>query len=152
MAPTITVPHQPGPSDRDAIARALFAFNDAVAGPSGYRPLALLIRDPDGGATVGGLWGGTAYGWLLVELLFVPPGLRRRGLGSRLLAQAEDIARRRGCRGAWLDTHGFQAPGFYRQHGYEVFGTLPDYPPGHDRFFLRKALSPSGEGPGRPTA
>lgn len=41
----------------------------------------------------------------------------------------------------YLDTFDFQARPFYERHGYEVFGTLDDYPPGHSRFFLRKDLA-----------
>ena len=62
------------------------------------------------------------------------------GDGRRLLAVAEDEARRRGAKNAFLDTFSFQAPDFYRQHGYQVFGELPDFPPGHTRAFLTKKL------------
>ena len=64
-----------------------------------------------------------------------------RGLrlgGRRLLLEAEARAARRGCRGAWLGTFGFQARGFYEKQGYAVFGALQDCPPGHARFFLSK--------------
>jgi len=29
---------------------------------------------------------------------------------------------------------------FYKQHGYQVFGELQDFPPGHQRYFLTKQL------------
>jgi hypothetical protein len=34
----------------------------------------------------------------------------------------------------------FQAPDFYRKLGYEEFGRLDDFPPGHSRLFFRKNL------------
>ena len=46
-------------------------------------------------------------------------------------------ALRRGCRAAYLDTFSYQARPFYEKLGYEVFGTLDDYPLGHQRFFMR---------------
>jgi hypothetical protein len=46
----------------------------------------------------------------------------------------------RGCHNAWLDTFEFQARGFYESLGYECFGELPDYPKGHARYFMKKAL------------
>ena len=68
-------------------------------------------------------------------------GLRRRGLGARLLAAAQREATRRGCRETQLDTHGYQAPGFYRRQGYQQVGELPGWP-GEEamRVFFRKAL------------
>jgi hypothetical protein len=49
-------------------------------------------------------------------------------------------ARRRGCRNAYLDTFSYQAPQFYERLGYVAFGTLQDYPPGHQRVFMNKQL------------
>jgi ribosomal protein S18 acetylase RimI-like enzyme len=65
------------------------------------------------------------------------------------MQRAEDEARRRGCRGAWLDTYSFQARGFYERIGYEVFGVIDDFPPGHSRLFLRKTFSAAAIGSGR---
>jgi predicted N-acetyltransferase YhbS len=66
--------------------------------------------------------------------------LRGMGCGSQLLALAEEKACEQGAKNAYLDTFSFQAPAFYEKHGYEVFGELPDFPPGHQRFFLKKEL------------
>jgi len=70
--------------------------------------------------------------------------MRGAGLGRRLIKQAEEEAVRRGCRGVWLDTFSWQARGFYEKLGYSVFGTIDDYPPGHQRFFLKKVIGGSG--------
>ena len=52
---------------RQAIAAPLRQYNEAQAGPSGYRALVIsLSRD---GQPLGGLWGYTSYGWLYVQLL-----------------------------------------------------------------------------------
>ena len=82
----------------------------------------------------------TARGPLFIDLFWLAPGYRRRGLGSRLLRAAEAEARRRGCRMAWLDTYDFQARPFYERHGYAVFGELDGLPDGHRRWFMRKRL------------
>jgi hypothetical protein len=63
-------------------------------------------------------------------------------LAGNSWAQAENEAKRRGCLGAWLDTFSFQAREFDERVGYTVFGTITDCPPGHSRFFLKKALDP----------
>ena len=137
-----TVEH-PTEADRKAILLPLIAFNESLAGPEGYAPVAVLIRDADNGTTVGGLWGRIVNNWLFIELLFVPEPLRRSGLGTRIMRAAETWAAERQCVGVWLDTYSFQAPSFYAKLGYNIFGRLPDFPRGHERIFLRKLLGPA---------
>jgi GNAT superfamily N-acetyltransferase len=124
---------------RDAIVGPLAAYNAERAGSGDHRPLVLVLEDADG-QVAGGLWGRTAYAWLFVEFLFVPPELRGNGIGADLISRAEREAVSRGCHSAWLDTFEFQARGFYERHGYSVFGQLSDYPPGFSRYFLKKVL------------
>ena len=130
----------PDPRDREAIARALLAHNASFLGPLDSRPLAVLLRDPDGGV-IGGVWGRTALRWLFVEMIFVPEALRGRGVGAEVLGAAEAEARARGCLGVWLDTFSPSARDFYLKQGYEPFGEIGDYPPGHARYFLRKRFA-----------
>jgi GNAT superfamily N-acetyltransferase len=130
----------PGPADRAAILEPLVVFNNARIGataPQSSRDLARLVENAQG-EVLGGLWGEVYYGWAWIELLVVPEAGRGRGLGSRLLAMAEEEARALGCIGLWLDTFSFQARGFYERHGYRLVGTLRDYPAPHQRFFLTK--------------
>jgi len=131
----------PEPDDglRRAIMAPLLAFNEAQAGPSGQRSLALAVHNAQG-AVCGGLWAATAHGWLYTQMLAVPEAARGQGLGRRLMQAAEAEALRRGCHHAWVDTQ-FGALGFYQRLGYAVFGQLPDYPPGFTRSFLSKVLA-----------
>jgi GNAT superfamily N-acetyltransferase len=110
-----------------------------MAGPARAEPVAILLRDAED-RPVGGLWGRSGYDWMFVEYLAVPEALRGQRLGSALIAEAERIARARGCCGIWLDTFAFQARGFYEKLGFTVFGTLEDHPRGSRRFFLSKRL------------
>ncbi len=138
MTVEIAAPEEPSQDDRAAILRGLVAFNNATYGPSDIRQLAVLLRE--GEETIGGLWGRTSYGWLFVELLFVPEALRGQGRGAELLSRAEDIARARGCGDAWIDCFGEPNRRFYEARGFSVFGSIPDHPDGVTRYFLRKAL------------
>lgn len=125
------------PDDAAAVRACLRDFNVAMVGDPQRQPVSLLVRDAHG-ATVGGLIGRIGYGWLFVELLGLPEAARGAGLGTRLMAEAESIARAAGCVGIWLDTYDFQARGFYERLGFEEFGTIADYPPGHSRHFMLK--------------
>jgi GNAT superfamily N-acetyltransferase len=138
--PKITLTDTPDARAYDALVEKLVRFNEAKARPGNFRPLAVLLEHPDTHEILGGLWGETYFSYLHIEIFYLPDSLRGSGLGRQLMEQAEAEAIQRGCRAAWLDTFSFQARGFYERLGYEVFGTLEDYPPGHSRFFLRKSL------------
>ncbi|MEU2266568.1 GNAT family N-acetyltransferase [Streptomyces olindensis] len=98
------------------------------------------VNDSDGDLA-GGLVGYTWATWLHVTYLWVDERHRGRGLGARLLSEAEHLATtRRGCRAARLETWDFQAPRFYKKQGYEVACAVPDYPPGITEYLLTKRL------------
>ncbi|WP_037813545.1 GNAT family N-acetyltransferase [Streptomyces sp. NRRL S-1022] len=113
----------------------------ALRGTPGERevPLHVWALDPAGGLA-GGLVGHTWTTWLHVTYLWTDPRHRGTGLGTRLLAEAEHLATTRGCTASRLETWDFQAPAFYRKRGYEVVGTIPDYPPGVTEYILTKRL------------
>jgi GNAT superfamily N-acetyltransferase len=140
MQPRIELTDAPPPEAREKIRQPLIQFNRQMAGDAQHRPLAVLLSDPQTQDIVGGLWGSTGWGYLYTDQLFVPEALRRLQLGTRLMRIAEEEATRRGCHGAWVDTYGFQARGFYERLGYTVFGTLDGPPPVYPRYFLKKSL------------
>jgi GNAT superfamily N-acetyltransferase len=132
------------PGLHDVVLGGVRAFNATLfAGHPPGLDLSIAVRDPNSNAPIGGLLGRTAGGWLGIELLFVPEALRGMGLATKLVAMAEDEARRRGCHSAWIDTLNPKACDLYRRLGYEVFGALENYPAGNSRVFLRKKLAPN---------
>jgi len=104
-----------------------------------YSDLSLIARDDDGTLIAAAL-GETGRGWLHVSVVWVEERARGRRLGTQLVNAMEAEAIRRGCHGAYLDTFSYQARPFYEKLGYEVFGTLENYPRGHQRFYMRKRL------------
>jgi len=84
----MVVEETPDPADVQFVRAQLTAFNRARAADDQYQPLVVLVRDA-GGQIVGGLVGGTYWGWLHTEVLWVEEGLRGQGLGQSLLAAAE---------------------------------------------------------------
>lgn len=125
---------------RNLISQKLDEYNNAITGQSDNSVLDIVITDPVTGEVLGGLVGRTSLGVFFINLVYLPDGLRKNGLGSKLLKDAEVEAKRRGCSRAVLFTISFQAPEFYRKHGYIVFGEVPCQPPGTSRIFMVKAL------------
>lgn len=138
----VRIEHTSSPTEAEvsAILTPLRAYNVAKAGQSGAEKFALLVKDEQGDDVLGGLKGSIFYSWMFIELLVVPEQARGQGLGVRLMAMAEDLAREKNCTGIWLDTFDFQAPEFYRSLGYNECGQINDYPPGHRRYFFQKRL------------
>lgn len=121
------------------IGGGISEYNKQQAGDDKGQNLCFVLRTPEN-EVVGGVIGATYWDWFYLDLMWIREDLRGRGYGHRLLTLAEDEARKRGAKKAHLDTFSFQAPEFYKKHGYEVFGELQDFPPGHQRYFLSKQL------------
>ena len=122
------------------IREALNQFNNETVGEDGHTPLNIVEYDENGN-TIGGILGGTYWGWMYVDILWVHKKHRKKGIGSKLLFEAEKEAIQRGCHHVHLDTMSWQAPEFYKKHGYEVIGILPDIPNGNQKYLLQKSLS-----------
>lgn len=135
----VSVSDSPLPEELKVIGERLAAFNEADVGPADRRPLVVVVRDASGGMT-GGISGYTAWGWLYVQWLWVGEAVRGEGLAGRMLAVAEDEARRRGCHGSYIDTFNPVALRVYQRGGYAPFGALEDFPQGRTRTFLQKRL------------
>ncbi len=130
-------------SDAQYIVKQLETFNHSIA-PTAQEPSSetvnFVLKDSEG-RIFGGLLGRVYRFAFFVHILWVSEELRGQGYGSKLLEEAEAIAREKGCGLIHLDTWNFQAPEFYKKHGFEVFGILEGFPEGFKRYFLRKSLT-----------
>lgn len=102
-------------------------------------PLNLYLED-EMGNLMAGLVAETFGNWLEIEYLFVKEELRGQGIGSQLLQRAENEAKNRNCRFAFVNTYQFQAPDFYLSHGYKEVFALQDYPYTGQRYYYQKDL------------
>jgi len=136
---TITLTASPDPADVEIVKQGLEAYDTSQGALIDWVPLALFARDADDNIAAG-LTGSTYWGYLYVGRLWTDQRFRKTGLGSQLLEQAEQEALRRGCHSVHLMTGDFNALPFYQKRGYTIFGTLPDMPPGHTQYFMRKIL------------
>jgi GNAT superfamily N-acetyltransferase len=136
---TLTPETSPDEATIRAISSGLDGYNARFGPEVDWSPRWIVGRDK-AGVVQAGVRYVIAYDWLFVHWLWVADRYRKQGIGSRLLMGAEADAREKGARGAYLDTFTFQGPEFYPRHGYREFGRLPDFPPGHSRIWLAKAL------------
>ncbi|MBO9646985.1 MAG: GNAT family N-acetyltransferase [Variovorax sp.] len=123
------------------LGRKLRQFNYGFVGEYPEQQYIRLNARDESGRVLGGLRGFVFLYWLNIEVLFVEADMRRSGLGSRLLAEAERQAIELGAKQAKLETFEWQAPGFYRKHGYEEYSRIADYAPGFYLALMRKPLS-----------
>ena len=129
----------PSENEIKYIREALNQFNKGIVGDDGHEPLN-IVEYSESGEVIGGILGGTYWGWMYVDVLWVEEAHRGKGIGSRLLSEAEREAMRRGCHHVHLDTMSWQAPEFYKKRGYEVVGILPNIPKGNQKYLLMKKL------------
>ena len=121
------------------VRKSLLQFNNNCVGNDNHTPLNFVEYDSNGNI-IAGILGGTYWGWMYVDILWVHENHRKKGIGTKLLLEAEKEAVRRGCHHVHLDTMSWQAPKFYKKHGYEIIGVLPDIPSGNQKYLLMKAL------------
>ena len=129
----------PSKKEIDFVRESLLQFNNKCVGNDGHTPLNLVEYDANGNI-IAGILGGTYWGWMYVDILWVHESYRKQGIGTKLLSEAEKEAVSRGCHHVHLDTMSWQAPEFYKKHGYEVVGILPDIPSGNQKYLLIKVL------------
>ncbi|ANZ61952.1 hypothetical protein AYR62_05725 [Secundilactobacillus paracollinoides] len=76
-----------------------------------------------------------------IALFAVKPESRSHGVGSFLIDQAETIARDNHCTFITLETMSFNAPAFYKKHGYQVMHEFKDSPvTGTSHYYFYKDL------------
>src|ERR1700712_4473323 len=139
--PDLTLTDAPTDADQAVISSGLADYNTEKAGYRDWRPLAALLRDPQTGATLGGMIGRTSYGLLFIDLVYLPETMRGQDIGSKLLGMMEQEGAQRGCKSAFLYTITYQAPAFYERHGWIEFGRIACDPPGAARVFMTKTLT-----------
>lgn len=135
----IPVLDQLADEDQLELDRLVDSHNMERSGIEDARLMSIMIRST-AGDLLAGLHGYTWGGYCEVKSLFVAAKLRRQGLGGMLLTSAELEAVKRGCRLILLTTHSFQAPAFYRRHGYGEVATVDNCPQGHAYILMSKAL------------
>jgi GNAT superfamily N-acetyltransferase len=138
--PALIVQDDPAAGDLAWVDDRLYDFNVAATGYDDGRYLAIFLRR-ESGEIYAGLHGHTWGGCCEIKALWIAERERGAGLGARLLAAAEQEARRRGCAQINLSSHSFQAPAFYEKYGFVRVAALTGLPAGHANILLMKRLT-----------
>ncbi len=97
----------------------------------------------DGGAVVGYALGSCIHVELHITNIAVAKEIQGKGLGSKMLAELEKVAKERGCGFSYLEvrTTNIEAIGMYRNRGYDVLYTRKRYYlDGSDAYVMHKEL------------
>ena len=124
---------------REELRNLLRTYNHSKREPSESQALDIYLEDEEGNL-IAGLTGETFGNWLEIEYLYVQEDFRGQGIGSNILNRAEKEARERKCKYSFVNTYQFQAPDFYKKHGYEEVFALKEYPYTGERYYYTKAL------------
>jgi putative acetyltransferase len=81
-------------------------------------------------------------GWGEIKRMYVDPGQRGRGLGRRVLAELEAVARKDALPHLRLETgiHNTEALGLYRRAGFRECAAFGDYRPDPLSVFMEKRV------------
>ncbi len=111
----------PVPSEiATAISDGLNAFNESAE----IRREAFAIVWRENGGLIAGITASVSFSVLFIGNLWVAKSLRLGGIGTKLMAAAEEEGRRRAAVAACVDTLSTQAPDFYPKLGYVEFGRI----------------------------
>jgi len=94
----------------------------------------------DNDKLIGGAIGFIQYNWYFLDLLYIDEKYRGQDIGTNLLKQIEDFARKENLIGVRMETWDFQARGFYEKNDYTMFAEIKDCPPGTICYFLKKEI------------
>ena len=131
--------YNPAEEEIAFVNSALAKFNEEKVGADNHELLNIVEYDGNN-SIIAGILGGTYWGWLHIDILWVAEKCRKQGIGSKLLKAAEEEAQKRGCHSVHLDTMSWQAPEFYKKHGYKIISELENIPAGNKKFHLIKEL------------
>ena len=88
----------------------------------------------------GGIRATCYWNTLHIELLWLSPECRGKGIGKILLGSAEEFAKTNNCEKVFVETTSWQAKPFYIKNGYDLIATLADRPKGYASYYLTKNL------------
>ena len=125
--------------DAETIRNGIRTYSEAYEPEYGSVGFHKKLTDGEGKPVAGVIADVHKGDYCFVGALFVEEPLRRQGLGTRLLREAEAFAKENGT-SMVLTYAGDWVIGFFRKNGYLLRGELRDVPKGHDCYELYKMI------------
>lgn len=135
----LVVEDSPHPADLALLEERVAAAAIAAAGVGEDEPFGIFVRDDDH-RIVAGLTGMTWGGCCELHAMWVDEPLRGRGLARALMAEAESVAKQRGCALVELFAYDLLAAGLFERFGYESVGVVEGCPAGSAARWYRKDI------------
>ena len=124
----LVVESSPDLADLALLEERVTAAAVDAAGVGEDRPFGIFVRD-DERRIVAGISGMTWGRCCELHAMWVDASLRGRGLARALMAEAESVARERGCAFVEFFAYDLLVAGLYERLGYEVVGVVEGFPP-----------------------
>ncbi|MBP6951636.1 MAG: N-acetyltransferase [Alphaproteobacteria bacterium] len=135
------ITYEPKPSSEDVAVLDQGIEDNArlKKGMDPIEPFAFFVKDQKG-QVLAGCRGDIIHGCVYTGSLWVSEPLRGKGIGTRLLQAAEQLAREKGCAMATINTMDWEALELYQSLGYKVDLARKGYKNNSTFYFLKKEL------------
>lgn len=100
-----------------------------------------LFSAYDDAMFIGGISASVYWNGLEIDTLWISERYRGKGIGKKLLSEAEKYATNNGAVVSFLRT--VDATAFYQKSGYQIYGQLEDRPIGTVLYHMKKRLNNS---------
>jgi len=127
------------PVDKKVMVDGMLAYHANNGHPRETQIYSVLLRNQNN-EVKGAVVVSFLYQGMHIDSLWVDESLRNQEWGSKLMKMVEEEAIKRECSIAYTDTFTWQAPEFYKKHGYSIYGELEDFPVGNSLYYFVKKL------------
>lgn len=117
----------------------IYEHNSSAINTSDGELFSRIVRGEDKeiiAGVAGWAWGSACE----ITQLWVKENVRSSGIGKLLLESVEIEAKAKGCLIILVKSYSFQAPQFYKAHGYQIEHVQYGFPPGHNYYILTKRI------------